>query len=260
MKYESISLTKKEGVAIIKLNNPKTMNALEDKLAAELTHATTNVANDPEIGAVILTGAEKAFCAGGDLKKLSQGFTTVEGYDYMKGFHSWVIDFMGMPKPTIAAVNGYAVGAGFCIALLCDIVIASENAKFGQAFVNVGLIPDLAGLYTLPRIVGLQKAKELVFTGRNIDAQEASELGIVNQIVEHNLLDEETFKFAKKMADGPRVALRMAKSVMNASINMTLEQLLEIESQAQAQCFQTEDHRNAVKAFFNKEKPNFIGK
>ena len=261
MQYHSIILTKKNGVALIQMNHPEAMNALEDELSAELLSAYQDVAADSEIGAVILTGAEKAFCAGGDLKKLGQGFASAEaGYDYMRSFRDMVTTFMNMPKPTIAAVNGFAVGAGFCIAMQADLVLASEKAKFGMAFANVGLIPDLAGLYTLPRLVGLQRAKELVFTGRTIGAEEAKEIGIVNQVVAPDTLIDEAEKLAEKLAKGPRVALRMAKSVINDSINMTLEQLLDLEPHAQSICFQSQDHKIGVDAFFKKEKPSFVGR
>ena len=260
MSYHSIILTKADGVALIQMNNPKAMNALEDELSAELLSAYLDVAADPEIGAVILTGAERAFCAGGDLKKLSQGFPSAEaGYDYMKSFRSMVTTFMNMPKPTIAAVNGYAVGAGFCIAMQADLILASDKAKFGMAFANVGLVPDLAGMYTLPRLVGLQRAKELIFTGRTIGAEEAKEMGIVNQIIPHEELLAEAHKLAVRLANGPRVALRMAKNVLNDSVNMTLEQLLDLEPHAQAICFQSQDHKIGVNAFFRKEKPVFKG-
>ena len=261
MSYHSIILTKADGVAVIQMNNPKAMNALEDELSAELLSAYKDVAADPAVGAVILTGAEKAFCAGGDLKKLNEGFPTAEaGYDYMKSFREMVTTFLNMPKPTIAAVNGFAVGAGFCIAMQADLILASDKAKFGMAFANVGLIPDLAGLYTLPRLVGLQRAKELVFTGRTIGAEEAGAMGIVNRVVRHEQLLDEAQKLARRLADGPRVALRMAKNVMNDSINMTLEQLLDLEPHAQSICFQSEDHKIGVQAFFRKEKPVFKGR
>ena len=215
MSYHSLILTKADGVAVIQMNNPKAMNALEDELSAELLSAYKDVAADPAVGAVILTGAEKAFCAGGDLKKLNEGFPTAEaGYDYMKSFREMVTTFLNMPKPTIAAVNGFAVGAGFCIAMQADLILASDKAKFGMAFANVGLIPDLAGLYTLPRLVGLQRAKELVFTGRTIGAEEAGAMGIVNRVVPHEQLLDEAQKLARRLADGPRVALRMAKNVI----------------------------------------------
>ena len=129
MSYHSLILTKADGVAVIQMNNPKAMNALEDELSAELLSAYKDVAADPAVGAVILTGAEKAFCAGGDLKKLNEGFPTAEaGYDYMKSFREMVTTFLNMPKPTIAAVNGFAVGAGFCIAMQADLILASDKA------------------------------------------------------------------------------------------------------------------------------------
>lgn len=258
--YSKIELTQKEGVATIRLNSPETMNALEATLFAELQDATARVAEDETIGAVVLTGSGRAFCAGGDLKRFSEGFTSDEGYRYMKRFAPWVKAFAEMPKPTIAAVNGFAVGAGFCIALHADIILASRDAKFGMAFANVGLIPDLGGLYALPRLIGLNKAKELVFTGRNVSAEEAHELGFVNIVTEPESLYAEAFAFAQKLAAGPRVAHRMAKLLMNASSNLTLDELLAQEALIQAQCIQTEDHKTATAAFFKKEKPVFKGK
>ncbi len=258
MDYRSIILTKEDGVATIQMNSPKTMNALDDTISAELTHAYHEVADDREVGAVILTGADRAFCAGGDLKKLERGFACPEdGQAYMASFRDMVLTFMNMPKPTIAAVNGFAVGAGFCIAMQADLILASEKAKFGMAFVNVGLIPDLAGLYTLPRLIGLQRAKELVYTGRVIDVQEAREMGIVNHIVPHGELLEQAKALAQQLANGPRATLRRDKALINASINLTLEQVLEQEAQAQALSFLGSDHKIGVEAFFSKKSPVF---
>ena len=258
--YKKIELLKDHNVAVIRMNSPESMNALESLLFEELCDAASDVERDDSVRAVILTGTGRAFCAGGDLKRFSEGFDANEGYLYMKRFAPWVKQFAGMCKPTIAAVNGYAVGAGFCIALHADMIVASEDAKFGMAFVNVGLIPDLGGLYALPRLVGLQKAKELVFTGRNISAAEAKEIGIVNKVTSPETLYEDSFELAKKIAQGPSFAHRMAKTLINASAEMTLDQLLEQEALLQAQCIQTEDHKNAVDAFFKKEKPVFKGR
>lgn len=257
--YTKVELTKDSGVAVIRLNSPKTMNSLDDVLFTELQEATYDVSADDKIGAVILTGSGRAFCAGGDLNRFAEGFTPEEGYNYMKAFTPWVKVFAGMAKPTIASVNGYAVGAGFCIAMQADMIIASSEAKFGMAFANVGLIPDLGGLYILPRLVGLQKAKELVFTGRNISAYEAKDIGIVNTVVDPDKLDAESFALAKQLSNGPRVAHRIAKLLINSSVNMTLDQLLEQESLVQSQCIQTADHKNALISFFKKEKPVFKG-
>ena len=256
-----VILRKDSGVAVITLNSPDSMNALESRLFEELESAVLDVAADDSICAVILTGSGRSFCAGGDLNRFAEGFATAEeGCLYMQHFAPFVKTFAQMAKPTIAAVNGCAVGAGFCIALHADMIVASKEAKFGMAFANVGLIPDLGGLYALPRMVGMVRAKELVFTGRVISAAEAQNMGIVNFVTESCDLEQESYKLAKKLADGPRVAHKMAKMLMNASVNMTLEQLLEQEALVQSQCIQTQDHQNAVKAFFAKEKPLFIGK
>lgn len=247
-------------VGIIVLNHPKTMNALDDVLFSELQESTQQLLDDPAVGSIVLTGADRAFCAGGDLKKLGQGFSAIEGQQYMSSFHPWVKQFMNASKPTIAAINGYAVGAGFCIAMLADIILASHDAVFGMAFSNVGLIPDLAGLYTLPRLVGLQRAKELIYTGRNLTAEQAQQWGIVNEIHPKEELANKAIQWGEKLANGPRIALRLGKQILNRSDTLTLEQLLDTEAQAQAICFQTQDHTSAVQAFSKKEKPVFTGR
>ncbi|MBQ8054282.1 MAG: enoyl-CoA hydratase/isomerase family protein [Lachnospiraceae bacterium] len=261
MQYHSILLTKEENIAVIQMNRPERMNALEDELAAELLDAYKDVAADQQVRAVVLTGSGKAFCAGGDLKRLQKGFaSTAEGYEYMRSFREMVETFMNMPKPAIAAVGGYAVGAGFCIAMQADIILASEKAKFGMAFAGVGLIPDLAGMYTLPRLAGLNRAKELIFTGRTIDAAEAKDMGIVNWIEPQEQLLEKACKLAKQLANGPGIAIKMAKKVLNESQNLTLSQLLDTEPMAQAICFDSEDHKEGVNAFFEKRRPKFVGR
>lgn len=261
MEYRSIILTQEHGVATIQMNSPQTMNALDDTLAEELTHVYHAVAEDETVGAVVLTGAERAFCAGGDLKRLEKGFhSPEEGYAYMASFRDMVLTFMNMPKPTIAAVNGFAVGAGFCIAMQADIILASENAKFGMAFVNVGLIPDLAGLYTLPGLVGLQRAKELVYTGRVITAGEAMEWGIVNRVCSHEELLSQAQSLARRLADGPRTTIMRAKALLNSAVNLTPEQVLEQEAQVQALSFLGREHKIGVEAFFKKESPVFQAK
>ena len=259
IRKEKVNLTKDGNVGIITLNSPQSMNALDDVLFAELSEVTDILLDDPSIGVIMLTGTGNAFCAGGDLKKLDEGMSALEGYTYMKGFHPWVARFMNSEKLTVAAVNGFAIGAGFCIAMMADMIFASETAKFGMAFGNVGLIPDLAGLYTLPRVVGLQRAKELVFTCRNISAQQAMDLGIVTEVTAPDQLMEKTLAMAARLASGPRAANKLAKMLLNSSMNMPLDQLLAAEAATQALCFQTKDHRVATQAFFKKENPVFIG-
>lgn len=259
MSTGAVIYTKSDGVATIRLNSPKSMNALAGSLVDELKAAISDAAGDESIGAVILTGTDKAFCAGGDLQRLSQGFTAVEAFDYLKGF-SWIHDLINMEKPTIAAVNGFAVGAGFSLAMMCDLVMASQSAKFGLAFVNVGLVPDLGSSYFLVRTLGLQRTKELTFTGRTIDAEEALRIGVATMVVPQDALEAEAFKLAKKLADGPRIALRAGKRLINKAVDLNFDELLEVEAYAQAQCFQTEDVKIAMDAFFNKTKPVFKGK
>jgi 2-(1,2-epoxy-1,2-dihydrophenyl)acetyl-CoA isomerase len=260
MSDELVVYTKENGVAKVVMNSPKTMNALVEGLVEGLISSLTKAEQDQEVGAVILTGTGKAFCAGGDLKAIGEGFETSGGYDYIKNFHKLVKLLYNLPKPVIAAVNGHAAGAGFCIALLADIILASENAKFAMSFAKVGVIPDLGGLYTLPRLVGLQKAKELVFTGRTVDAIEAEKIGIANRVIAADALDGEANKLATELAAGPRITQKFSKAVMNASLGLTMDQLLEQEALAQEICFQTEDHKNAVASFFKKEAPVFKGK
>jgi 2-(1,2-epoxy-1,2-dihydrophenyl)acetyl-CoA isomerase len=259
VQYESITCEKREGVGFLQLNRPQSMNALEKILVDELIEALNELESDRKIGAVLITGKDKAFCAGGDLRRMVEGFNPVDGQGYLKTIHPLILKIANFVKPVIAAVNGYAVGAGFNMALVCDIVYASEQAKFGQAFVNVGLISDLGGMFFLPRLVGLQKAKELIFTGQQIDAEEAYRLGIVNRVYPAEQLQEEAYSLARKLAGGPRLALSQAKKILNLSISMNLEALLEMEAYAQGLCFQTEDHKEATKAFLEQRKPVFKG-
>jgi len=259
MAFETILYSVDKGVATVQFNLPEKMNATEEKLIQELFDVTDVVADDKEVGAVILTGSGKAFSAGGDLSQMKEGFNAVEGREYISRSIPWIMKFVQMEKPVIAAINGMAVGSGFSIALLCDFIFMSEKAKIGLPFVQVGLVPDIASMYFLPRLIGLPRAKELYVTGRLVDANEAFQIGIANRVFPDDVLMEETKKFAEKLAAGPRVAIKLAKRIMNKSSNITLEQLMEYEAYAQSICFQTEDHREAVNSFFEKRPPKFKG-
>ncbi|MDW7729732.1 MAG: enoyl-CoA hydratase [Bacillota bacterium] len=258
--YETIVYEKKEGVALIRLNRPEMMNALEAAMASDLVDAVRDAAGDLNVGAVVLTGTDKVFSSGGDLSKLMQGFELLEGRQWLKEGYGQLLELARIKKPVIAAVNGYAVGAGFSLALMCDLIYAAESAKFGMAFIKVGAIPDCGALYYLPRLVGLQKAKELVFRGSNINAAEAKRIGIVNEIMTDDELVPEVMKVAKNLAEGPSVALAQAKEILNASSSLSLEAVMEMEIYAQSFCFQTEDHKEGVIAFLEKRKPVFKGK
>jgi 2-(1,2-epoxy-1,2-dihydrophenyl)acetyl-CoA isomerase len=258
--YENIIYEVHKRVALIRLNRPEMMNALEASLAGDLVDAVHCAGDDPEIGAIVITGTGAVFSSGGDLSRLMQGFELVEGRRWLKEGYGQILELTKVGKPVIAAVNGYAVGAGFSLALMCDLIYASESAKFGMAFVKVGAIPDCGALYYLPRLVGLQKAKELIFTGKNIDAPEALRIGIINDLCKDEELLDRTMNVATLMAEGPAVALAQAKEILNASGNLSLETVMELEIYAQSFCFQTEDHKEGVIAFLEKRKPQFKGK
>jgi 2-(1,2-epoxy-1,2-dihydrophenyl)acetyl-CoA isomerase len=258
--YETIIYEKKDKVALIRLNRPEMMNALEASLARDLVDAVKLAAADNEIGSIVITGTGKVFSSGGDLGKLMQGFELLEGRDWLKEGYGQILELTRVKKPVIAAVNGYAVGAGFSLALLCDLIYASESAKFGMAFIKVGAIPDCGALYFLPRLVGIHKAKELVFGGSNISAAEAQRIGIVNGVFENESFLDETMKVAASLAEGPSVALGQAKEILNASGSLNLDAVMELEIYAQSFCFQTEDHKEGVIAFLEKRKPLFKGR
>jgi 2-(1,2-epoxy-1,2-dihydrophenyl)acetyl-CoA isomerase len=254
--YACILYRVENRIATITLNLPKKLNALDSALARELAEAMTRAANDSAVKVVVVTGEGRAFCAGGDVAY----FTTLDlegSIAFIREAQVLVGSFTKMPKPVIAAVNGFAVGAGLSLALLSDIVISSDKAMYGLAFVNIGLIPDLATLYFLPRAIGLQRAKELAFTGRNIDAPEAYRLGIVNSVVEHDKLEEEVRKTALFLAGQPGESMRASKTMLNMSLDMGLDELVEMEAMAQGIRMVSTDSREGVDAFLNKRKPNF---
>jgi 2-(1,2-epoxy-1,2-dihydrophenyl)acetyl-CoA isomerase len=249
-----------EGVATLTLNRPEALNATNDALYRELSALLTQIRDDPAVGCVILTGAGRGFCAGADVKSMNPDMKTLD----RRKRHRWILRDVLVPlhnleKPVIAAVNGAAVGAGFNIALACDIIIASEAAVFSQIFTTLALVPDLGGLYLLTRVVGLNKAKELCFTARKVSATEGRELGFVNHVVPADQLLPEARKLAASIAAGPPTALAMIKTLLNQSSTATLDQMLEYESFAQTIAYITPEHREGVAAFREKRRPNFRG-
>jgi len=257
--YKNIVFEKKDRVALIRMNRPDIMNSLEVSLAEELVRAVRTSAEDDEVGAVVLTGTGNVFSSGGDLSKLMEGFELVEGRQWLQDGYARIMELANIKKPVIAAVNGYAVGAGFSLALMCDLIFAADTAKFGMAFIKVGAIPDCGALYFLPRLVGLQRAKELVFTGKNIPAEEAYRLGIVNRVLSAEKLMDEAQEAAAQLSRGPAIALAQAKEILNKSETLDLNTVMELEIYAQSACFQTADHREGVMAFLEKRKPEFRG-
>ncbi|MGD0021046.1 MAG: enoyl-CoA hydratase-related protein [Smithellaceae bacterium] len=260
MGYKNILLTREEEIATITFNRPKVLNAMNSEVLGELYDAVTTCAKDGSIKALILTGAgDKAFVAGADISQM-QNSTSVEILQLMELGHRTLRMIETMPKPSIAAVNGFALGGGTEIALACDIRFAAENAVFGQPEILIGVIPGWGGTQRLPRLVGMGIAKEMILGGVQINAQRAYEIGLVNKVLPADKLLEEAKKFAKKLAALPSFALKMAKNAINYGFDMSLDNASLLEIGCIAQCFSTEDQKEGMKAFLEKRKPTFTGK
>jgi enoyl-CoA hydratase len=260
MEYKNILFKVTEGVARITFNRPKVLNAMNLEVMTELGEAIKICALDDNIRVVILTGAgEKAFVAGADISQM-QNSTPVDILKLMELGQNTLRLLETMAKPSIAAINGYALGGGTEIAMACDIRIAAENATFGQPEILIGIIPGWGGTQRLPRLVGMGIAKELILSGAQINAQRAYEIGLVNKVVPLAQLMEEAEKLAKKITTLPGFALKMAKNSINYGFDMSLDNAVKLELSAISQCFSTSDQKEGMKAFLEKRKPNFIGK
>ena len=257
MDYETIILEKKDKIAKITFNMPENLNFLDLVMREELKDALTNIGNDQSVKVVTMTGAGKAFMAGSDLKTM-EGITAPAGRDRLKNVQKIIRLMTDLEKPIIAGINGFATGAGLHIAIASDIAIASEEAKFREAFIMVGLIPDMAGFYFLPLRVGLPKAKELMFTGRLFDAKEAESMGLVNKVVPHSKLETEVMELAQNLAEGPSRAYAMIKSALNLW-PLNLQAFLELEANLQSIAFTTRDFDEGRRSFLEKRKPKFTG-
>jgi len=264
MTYKCLLYDVEDGIATLTLNRPERLNALGDTLRDDLHDAVTCAAEDSDVRVLILTGAGKGFCAGGDVKAMNENKERGASRPLMEkvapGRDRTVLALRDAPKPVIAAVNGAAAGAGMNLALACDIRLASAAAKFAQAFVKRGLHPDWGGTYFLPRVVGAAKACELIFTGEIIDAQEALRLGIVSAVHAPDALMPAARALARKIADGPPIAIRLAKRAIYHSLECDLRQALEFETYAQNICFETEDAGEGISAFVQKRPPAFRGR
>ena len=249
------------GVATITLNRPQRLNALTFEVYRELTDKFAALRNETDVRVVVITGAGRAFCSGGDVHDIiGELFSrNMEGLlEFTRMTCELIRNIRALPKPVIASLNGTTAGAGACIALASDIRIASEEAKIAFLFVKVGLSgADMGAAYLLPRVVGLAKATELLYTGDFISAQEAERLGLYNRVVPAENLASTTLELAERLASGPAFALAKTKEMLNRELNMNLEAALECEAQAQAICMQHPDYREAYEAFVNKREANF---
>ena len=264
MTYECLIYEVKDSIATLTLNRPDRLNALGGSLRDDLHDAVTRSAADPEVRVLIITGSGKGFCAGGDVKAMNEAKEGRRERPFMEkiapGRDRTLLAMREAPQPIIAAVNGAAAGAGMNLALACDIRLASSAAKFSQAFVKRGLHPDWGGTYFLPRIVGMAKACELIFTGALIDAAEALRLGIVSQVLAPEELLPAAQALARAIAAGPPIAIRLAKRGLYRNAESDLRTALEYETFAQNACFETEDATEGIRAFVEKRAPQFKGR
>ncbi|MGY4304524.1 2-(1,2-epoxy-1,2-dihydrophenyl)acetyl-CoA isomerase [Bradyrhizobium sp. USDA 4369] len=262
MQFTHIKLDIADEIATLTLNRPEARNALSDEMREDLDEALKSLrarAGD-DVKAVILTGAGGAFCAGGDVKSMQTRGGTRTAFAAREGLresHNRMMDLLNLEVPVVVAVDGAAAGAGFNLALVGDFILASSRAFFVQSFVRIGLVPDWNGLFLLPRLVGLQKAKEIMFTGRRIGAEEARDLGIVHSIHEPDLLMDAARNLARRLCLAPTRAIGLTKNILNQSFHLDARTILELEAYAQATARTDAYHAAAVNRFVNKEPPLF---
>jgi len=253
-------LSERDGaVLILTLNRPKSYNAFTRGLALALQAALDDADQDPDVRAVVITGNGKAFCAGQDLQELVGDDAIELGQILQEHFNPVVQKIRACSKPIIAAVQGVAAGAGANIAIACDIVLASEQASFIQAFSKIGLIPDSGGTWTLPRIIGYQKASALMMTGDKLSAQDAERLGMVYKVYPAEVFEQQVKALAQRMAAMPTRALALTKQALNDAMGNDFEEQLEREDQLQREAAATEDYSEGVAAFLAKRTPTFSG-
>lgn len=252
-----------DSIVVLTMNRPDRLNALNNELASELNDSFARIAVDESVRVIVLTGAGRAFCSGGDLGHIRKGRESGDVKQLeplLRSGMQMVLKMRTMPQPVIAAVNGPAAGAGMNIALAADFRIAAEDASFGQNFAKVGLFPDYGGTFFLPELVGPSKAAELFYTGDMIDAETAFRLGLVNRVVPAAQLEAEVKTFAQKIAQGPPLAIRATKRALFGGGQKALEEALENEVQQQMKCFPSEDCGEGIRAFFEKRPPKFQGR
>lgn len=255
----SISVTKSDGIATVLIDRPDKLNALSGEMYHDLAAQFAALGSDDEVRAVILTGAGRAFCAGGDVGSMG-GYDVVTGRKRSRGHHRAIVNLHNLEKPVIAAIRGPAAGIGASLALACDLIIASETAYLLMAFKNIGVPPDGGAVFLLTQHLGIARAKELVYTARRLPAQEAKDMGIVMKVVPDERLEAEAQALARELATSATYALTLAKRMFQSMYVPALEQLLETEILAVSGARLTHDHKEGVAAFKEKRKPRFSGR
>jgi len=263
MSDELIRVAEDNGIVTITLNRPDRLNAFIDHMRRDLAEALEETGSDPHVRVVVINGAGRAFCAGGDVQFMAELVERNESEEFARllgAARRVVLGIRQMTKPVIASIEGPAFGAGFNLALACDLRIASSTATFSQAFVKLGFHPDWGGTYFVPRMVTSNIACEMFFLGDPIDAARALQLGLINRVVAPAELEAETRKLAERLRDGPAVSIAAAKHAVYAAEHDTLENMLQYEVEAQVRCFESEDGREGVRAFLEKRPPKFTGR
>ncbi len=255
----NIRLEIESGIAKIVLDRPERYNALTDEMKNEFLEALQAIRFDHNVRAVLLTGEGKAFCSGSDVGTMGE-FDPLAGRDRIQHAHDFILALANMEKPVIAAVRGPAVGVGWSLALACDIILASDTAKFAQVFKKIGLAPDGGAIFFLTRYMGVLRAKELVMSARTIGAEEAHRLGLVTEVVPDDDLDARAMALASEMAESATFALAMAKRMFHGVTQPSLETFLELESHVQNLVLQSSDRTEGVNAYTEKRPPKFIGR
>jgi 2-(1,2-epoxy-1,2-dihydrophenyl)acetyl-CoA isomerase len=264
MSYETINLEMRGTVGVVTLNRPDSLNALNTQVAQEFLAAVAE-ARGSGARAIIVTGAGRAFCAGGDLRemqRIAEREGKVEAFfdEPLRLLNECILLIRRSPLPFIAAVNGAASGGGCNLALACDLVVASESARFNQAFIRIGLVPDCGGTFILPRLVGWKRATELMINGDVISANRALEMGMINAVVSDEELNSKALAMAEKLAQAPTAAIGQIKELLERSATNDYGGQLELEREAQIQSGQTKDFGEGVAAFLEKRPPKFVGK
>ncbi len=259
---QTVIVERSDGVATVRLNRPEKMNALNMVLISELTGTFRELQRDDGVRAVVLTGNGPAFSAGGDFEAIQALWQAppvesrralLDGLEVLKAL--WALE-----RPTVALVNGAAVGGGLSLALACDFVLAVETATLSFPFVRLGIVPDLGALYVVPRLVGVRRAKELLMSGRTFTAREAAEIGLITRAVAKDALESEGTALARELAEGATRALGATKTLLQRGLDLDFDQFLELEAHAQSLLWHTADHREGVAAFRERRAPRFIGR
>ncbi len=257
--YDTVKIEMRDSILWAILNRPDHMNALSPEMVSDLLDLIEKLRKEDSIRALVITGQGKAFSAGGDVKNYAKGISAGEAAKRFGRGSLLAKRLFSLEKPYISAVNGTAAGAGMGLALSADMVIASEVARFVPAFMRIGLIPDFGLLYILPRIIGMRRAKEILFSAKTIDAELALELGLVNFVIKEDELEKEAQKIALAMASNPPLAFAQAKALMHTSYGIDYQAFLDIEGKAQALLTGTDDFKEGIRALLERREPEFRG-